>query len=144
MRTILGAPRYDNQEELKLLHKDALLSVNPGGIGIPVGTKFLPPSVQFHEGDDLSENVYRMARHAVAGPVRMRFGHGRPINPVACSPKRILPPKRFQLASLVARNCCNAIVRPAVNGWNLVSGEAVQIIKLDNLHLSLISIKNTS
>jgi hypothetical protein len=85
MRTILWAPRYNNQMEVKLFHKDALLSANPGR-GIPVGTGFLPPGAKFYEGDDLSENVYRMAKHAVAGPVRMRLGHGGPINPVACSP----------------------------------------------------------
>ncbi|MDR1591107.1 MAG: hypothetical protein LBR92_03915 [Puniceicoccales bacterium] len=131
MRTILGAPRYDRQEELKLFHKEALLSVNPGGIGIPVGPRFLPPIARFYEGDDLSENTYRMARHAVAAnPIRMRFGHGGSINPVACFPVRILPPKRFQLANLVARNCCNAIVTAnggqPINNWNLISGEAAQ------------------
>jgi hypothetical protein len=127
MRTILGAPNYDVPAEVKLLHKEALLSVNPGGIGIPVGGGFLPSNARFREGDDLSENAYRMARHDPANrPVFMRFGHGGPINPVACSPARILPPKRFQLASLVARNCCNAIINPPIINWRLVQGEAAQ------------------
>ncbi|MDR0740656.1 MAG: hypothetical protein LBF34_03020 [Puniceicoccales bacterium] len=148
MRTILGAPNYNVPAELKLFHKDALLSADPGR-GIPVGTGFLPSIARFYEGDDLSENAYRMGRHTVANPVRMRFGHGGCIKPVSILPcmfRRVLVsglnmfrkwldmgalvnieiPVRFRLAHLVATNCCNAIVSPPIINWRLVQGEAAQ------------------
>jgi hypothetical protein len=129
-RTILGAPNYNTAAELALFHPGTLLPANPGG-GIPVGTGFLPPGV-FYNGDDLSENAYRMAKHAAAvaagaNPIRMRFGHGGVIGPIDITGGI---PNAFQLAHLVARNCCNAIVTVnggvPINNWRLISGEAAQ------------------
>jgi hypothetical protein len=152
MRTILGAPDYRVAAERRLFARQALLSADPGK-GIPVGTEFLPSSTRFCEGDDLSENAYRMARHTVTNPVRMRFGHSgiQSIDISLCMVRRLFVsglnlvrgyfgceaiahvkiPKRFRLAHLVATNCCNAIVDPLNQGhqitnWNLVSGEAAQ------------------
>jgi hypothetical protein len=149
MRTILGAPNYNIPAELALLHPDTLLQNDPGG-GIAVSNEFLPLIAKFHEGDDLSENAYRMARHTVANPVRMRFGHGgciKPISILPCMFRRVFVsglnvfrrwfgyrsivnieiPARFRLAHLVATTCCNAIVGAgAINNWDLVSGEAVE------------------
>jgi hypothetical protein len=129
MRTILGTPNYNTPAELALFHSNALLPNDPGNcIGVNGG--FLPQGCEFYNGDDLSENAYRMAKHAVDPahhPVRMRFGHGDVINPIDISAGI---PDRFQLAHLVATNCCNAIVTangaPAINNWNLVVGEAAE------------------
>jgi hypothetical protein len=153
MRTILGAPDYRVAAERKLFHLDALLKNDPGNGIAANGGGFLPPGLRFYNGDDLSENAYRMARHTATNPVRMRFGHGENINPVdisSCVFKKLLVrglnlvrrcfgcgnivdikiPKRFRLANLVATNCCNAIVSanggPPINNWNLVAGEAAQ------------------
>jgi hypothetical protein len=133
MRTILGAPNYNTAAEVGLFHANALLPADPGS-GIAVGTRFLPSNCLFYNGDDLSENAYRMAKHAAANPVRMRFGHGGIIEPIDITDPTggggIVIPNRFQLAHLVATNCCNAIVTanggPPINNWNLISGEAAQ------------------
>jgi hypothetical protein len=136
MRTILGAPNYNTAAEVDLFHPNALFPANPVGFLAATNTAgaigYLPPECVFFNGDDLSENAYRMAKHAAAvaagaNPVRMRFGHGGVINPVDITGGI---PDRFQLANLVARNCCDAIMTAnggaAINNWNLVSGGAAQ------------------
>jgi hypothetical protein len=138
MRVILGAPNYGIHGELSLFHQNALWSTDPGGFlnivngGVTVG--YLPPECVFYNGDDLSENAYRMARHTAANPVRMRFGHGGVIGPIDITnpgnPGNVLIPNEFRLAHLVAITCCNAIVTAnggvPINNWRLVSGEAAE------------------
>jgi hypothetical protein len=128
IRTILGTPDYRVPAERNLFAPNVFLMVDPGG-GIGVGRRFLPSESVFYNGDDLSENAYRMARHTVAAPVRIRFGHGEVIESVSIA-RNI--PKRFRLAHLVATNCCNAIVDPLNQGhqitnWKLVAGEAAAV-----------------
>jgi hypothetical protein len=105
----------------------ALLANDPGG-GIPVGNgRFLPLECEFYNGDDLSENAYRMARRSAATPVRMRFGYDALVSPVDRNdPRNAEKWHRFRLAHLVATNCCNAIVNPPIINWGLVSGEAAE------------------
>jgi hypothetical protein len=127
-RSILGMPNYNTPAEVDLFHSDALLPNDPGGYLAAANTAgatgYLPPECEFYEGDDLSENAYRMARHTAAHPVRMRFGHKEEMKSV----NNIL--NQFRLAHLVARNCCNAIVTanggPPINNWRLISGEAAE------------------
>ncbi|MDR1366619.1 MAG: hypothetical protein LBJ13_01785 [Puniceicoccales bacterium] len=127
MRTILGAPNYNTQAEVDLFHPDALLSNDPGGFLAATNTAgtvgYLPPECAFYEGDDLSENAYRMARHTAGVPVRMRFGHGYFINPNVI--KTLQKMYKFQLAHLVAKNCCDKIVNPQINNWGFTNGEAL-------------------
>jgi hypothetical protein len=130
IRTILGAPDYNTPAELALFHPNALLPVDPGG-GIAVGASFLPSECFFYSGDDLSENAYRMAKHAAAGaagagPVHMCFGHSGGIASVNFVGAPLAPPDRFRLAHLVATRCCNAVVNLPITNWTLISGEAAQ------------------
>jgi hypothetical protein len=64
MRTILGAPNYGVVAERRLFTRSVFLPINPGN-SIAIGGGFLPPECAFYSGDDLSENAYRMAKHAV-------------------------------------------------------------------------------
>jgi hypothetical protein len=126
MRTVLGAPDYRNLDEVDLFPSDALLS--EGDVAVRRSrffccrNRYLPNSSKYYNGDDLSENAYRMSTNIGWGHLnlKMRFGHDDTINPVKIS-------DRFKLAHTVATKCCNGILSQGgrqINNWHLRSGEA--------------------
>lgn len=126
IRVILGTPDYRKRNHLSLIPQEAFLTVNPvDGVLVKNGG-FIPFESKFLEGDDLSENAYRMLVRDSNGSIcRMRFGHGQEnINPVEINQGRI--PNRFTLAHLVATDCYREITGQPVQNWNLVSGQAAQ------------------
>jgi hypothetical protein len=124
IRTILGTPNYNIPEHLAyMLQVETFLQADPGG-GVNVAGRFIPFSDRFLEGDDLSENVYRMTKlRPGGGQYKMRFGQAGDINQVSINPSI---PERFMLAHKVAIDCYSAIIGHALANWSLVGGEAVQ------------------
>jgi hypothetical protein len=138
IRVILGTPNYNIPAQLVLMdYQGTFLGDAGGGINIAVpapmgvGARYIPETDRFLEGDDLSENVYRMARErnvAAMGPAimakhKMRFGHGDVINPIDIN---MAIPNRFRLAHLVATDCYRAITGGAIINWALAVGQAAQ------------------
>ena len=79
------------------------LSEDPG-VSIAINARgFIPLSDRFLNGDDLSENVYRISKTQKPFTHRyMRFGHSdQSIKPVTMNPI----PNRFLLAHRVAQDC---------------------------------------
>lgn len=132
IRTILGTPNYNTIGEFNLMdYAGTFLPNNPrDGININHGgrRKHIPYEARFLEGDDLSENVYRMSKQipgAGGARYRMRFGHGDPISSIIILPRQQLP-NRFRLAHLVATNCYLAITGANLANWGLRHGQAAQ------------------
>lgn len=115
LRTILGSPNYKNSEHVSLMPNDAFIA----GGSIPVKLGFtLPANASFLNGDDLSENAYRLSRNEHGRRTHMRFGHGACIN-------SSLIWNRFLLAHKVAVDCYQDITGFIPN-WPLAPGGASQ------------------
>lgn len=132
IRTILGTPNYNTVGEFNLMdYEGTFLPNNPrSGVNVNLGVqrRHVPYEARFLEGDDLSENVYRMSKlipGAGGARYRMRFGHGDPISSIIILQGQPLP-NRFQLAHLVATNCHLAITGANLANWGLVHGQAAQ------------------
>ncbi len=132
IRTILGTPNYNTVGEFNLMdYEGTFLPNNPrNGVNVNLGVRrrHVPYEARFLEGDDLSENVYRMSKlipGAGGARYRMRFGHGDPISSIIILQGQPLP-NRFQLAHLVATNCHLAITGANLANWGLVHGQAAQ------------------
>lgn len=140
IRTILGTPNYNNDEELKLFSADAIL---PGDIGKCIklkNGKFVGPGSLYKCGDDLSENAYRMSRFindvTNRGKIRMRFGHtSGTLDPIGVSDRNpdsfkvnAMPFSqcRFMLANMVSRHCYIAVISAICDVWKLKKGEAAE------------------
>jgi hypothetical protein len=130
MRTILGTPNHNNLDEVGLFDSSALLADSDVLVRrsrfFRCRNRYLPNSSRYYNGDELSENAYRMStRHEPTYypdiyHLKMRFGHGGKINETKIS-------NRFKLAHLVAVKCCNEILsqgEAAINDWRLIYGEA--------------------
>ena len=80
--------------------------------------QYIPRFNKFFNGDDLSENVYRVSKGC-----HMRFGHvNRAITPVTMHPI----PNRIQLAHKVAFDCYEEIMGTPPQNWDLAQGQAIQ------------------
>ncbi|MGX8717289.1 MAG: hypothetical protein ACSW8C_04880 [bacterium] len=105
---ILGTPNHNDVRYQHFIDQNAFLAVpyNEGTLN----------------GDDLSENVYRISRNC-----HMRFGHcDYRINPVPLPPAM---PNRFVLANTLAINCyreIRGILHGVAINWGLISGEAIK------------------
>ena len=142
--TILGSPNYNKPKHCDLIACNAFFQPlnkplpprrnvvsSPSSIRVTIGgiEQYIPFSDRFLNGDDLSENAYRLSRSQRPLPGRlptifhMRFGHtGRPIIPVTSSNI----PSRFRLAHKVACDCYYEITGQMPNSWDLVSQEAIK------------------
>lgn len=119
LRTILGSPDYNNEWYRALMSMNAFVQGSP----IPVALGLtLPANASFFNGDDLSENAYRLSRNEHGRRTHMRFGHGACINP--CHLQRPSG-DRFWLAHRVAIGCYHHITGVIPN-WPLRSGGAAQ------------------
>ena len=126
IRTILGSPNYNDPLTLKFINSEAFLKekVSTAIDYIEVsGGKFIPKDDIFLNGDDLSENVYRLCR-AQKGNVayKMRYSHGGNINKISC----LEIPIRFKLAHKITSDCYSNITKLEIHNWNLKSKQAVQ------------------
>ena len=138
IRTILGTPNYAIQNIRNLIPATAFFNIAAHGReqvinavdGLPVPNHFVLTAQKFLNGDDLSENAYRMSRHTPPGNnVRMRWGHGEPIAQISIDnatntvndPDNIFNTNRFLLANLVARQCYNDVAAIA-KVWELRNG----------------------
>jgi hypothetical protein len=116
MRTILGTPNYNNKEELNMFPPNVFI-MDTGGESkyIPINSankKHINSSGKFLNGDDSSENAYRMSRSKSWKDVKMRFGHAGLMKPVRIINKKpfevdgcLLHKDRFNLPKLVAKHC---------------------------------------
>ena len=105
---ILGTPNHNDVGYQHFIDQNAFLAV--------------PNNDRPLNGDDLSENVYRISKNC-----HMRFGHcDYRINPVPLPPAM---PNRFVLANTLAINCYREIRGfphgVAIN-WGLIPGEAIK------------------
>ena len=117
LRTILGAPNYTDINQRVFINLGAFLNVLPiNGIFVMPG-QFLPIEGLFLNGDDLSENAYRLSKNQHGRICHMRFGHGANIN--ACPLQN-----RFCLANLVAKTCYSDIMGIPINLiiWDIGNG----------------------
>lgn len=131
IRTILGTPNYNTPGEFALIDYVGTFLPNnsPGNININDGVQMrhVPLEARFLEGDDLSENVYRMSKTIPGGGdarYKMRFGHGETINPIIIRNGQI--PNRFKLAHLVATTCYRNVTGVQPQNWRLVHSQAAQ------------------
>ena len=109
--TILGSPDHNQAAYINLMPNGCFYQNDPGrGIAVNVQRNqvFIPQSDKFLNGDDLSENVYRISKTQINPTHRyMRFGHSdQPIQSVTMDPI----PNRFRLAHKVAQNCYQNII----------------------------------
>ena len=106
--TILGSPDYRDDKHLALIADDAFLEGALGRTPIKRGdSRHVPNKYIFLNGDDLSENVYRISKN-----LKMRFSHSQQFSPnirIRC-PNKVVP-KRFKLAYQVATDCYRAICK---------------------------------
>lgn len=118
IRNILGTPNYNDAEQLRLINQGAFFYARPMN-GIRVTYRFfLPEEGKFLNGDDLSENAFRVSTHLHGRICHMRFGHGDNINWVSRRENR------FRLANYVARKCYADILGIQTNQiqWGIGSG----------------------
>ena len=118
IRNILGTPNYDDPEQLRLINPGAFFYAKPAN-GIRVNYRFfLEAEGRFLNGDDLSENTFRLSTHLHGRDCHMRFGHGDAIN---LASRR---ENRFRLANYVARKCYADITGIQINliRWNIGDG----------------------
>lgn len=111
---ILGTPNHADVRYQNLIAQNAFS-----------GAAFIPHNDSFLNGDDLSENVFRISIFH-RSKCHMRFGHcGYQIIPVALLPQM---PNRFVLANTLARNCyCEITGIPFSSfGWELTPGQAIK------------------
>lgn len=139
LRTILGTPNYDDNDEFKIFSNNVFATNTTSlseCIKIRAGTKeerYINSSGKFLNGDDLSENAYRISCfESEKTTVKMRFGHADNIKPVYIHNKNttvfevdgcLLHKYRFMLPNLVAAHCYKNITSKAPN-WSLTAGEA--------------------
>lgn len=118
VRTILGVPNY------KSLPQEFLENIEYDKDGYH---KFL-------NGDDLSENVYRLSRSMYGPAIAMRFGHRdskleaqiASMNPFQLKEDAPLEKNAIRLAHRIAIDCYKDITgRNEVTGWDLKQGEAL-------------------
>ena len=116
IRTILGTPNYNDLVQQPLINREAFLG--EGRIPIPnLPDRFLPNTGRFLEGDDLSENTFRLSTHLRGRVCHMRFGHAGNINWCPIN-------NRFRLANYVAKKCYSDITTIPVNRvvWDIGNG----------------------
>ena len=100
--TILGSPNYRQKTHINLMPKKCFFHNNPGDSFYVENLGYFQQPDKFLNGDDLSENVYRVSKGC-----RMRFGHSsQPIKPVTMYPI----PNRFKLAQKVAIDCYSKLL----------------------------------
>ncbi len=110
--TILGSPNYRQETHINLMPKKCFFHNDPGDSFYVENLGYVQQPDKFLNGDDLSENVYRVSKGC-----RMRFGHSsQPIKPVTMYPI----PNRFKLAQKVAIDCYKQITGNIHWIWNLV------------------------
>ena len=126
IRTILGTPDYTNKKIRKRIPKSAFFKTQDRRkepvidkiSSQPVPEHYVLTEQKFLNGDDLSENTYRMSKHnSHIRDVRMRWGHGGEIKPLSINPDtkevqdtvNIFNKNRFILGNMVARNCYSDI-----------------------------------
>ena len=119
LRTILGSPNYKNFNHRRLMPNNAF--IQRGAIPVALGLT-LPANASFLNGDDLSENAYRLSRNEHRRRTHMRFGHGACIN---LCPLQQPAGNRFWLAHRVAIDCYYDITGFMPN-WPLEPGGAAQ------------------
>ena len=136
IRTILGTPNYENGDELRMFPPNVFIANSQDMsiyIEIDHNKGYINSSGKFLNGDDLSENAYRLSRHKVKPPVRMRFGHADNIKSVhITNPDKDnftvddcrLHKYRIMLPNLVARHCYKNIT-DIDEDWTLEVGKAV-------------------
>ena len=125
--TILGSPDHNQAAHINLMPNGCFYPNDPG-MGIAVNVRgnqvFIPRSDKFLNGDDLSENVYRISK-TQTNPIHryMRFGHSdQPIQAVTMNPI----PNRFRLAHKVAQDCYQNIIGNFPLHWFLVKTQAIK------------------
>lgn len=117
LRTILGAPNYDDLDQFALIKEGAFFGKLPPN-GISINGKFLPIEARFFNGDDLSENVFRLSIHINKGiDCCSRFGHAGEIN--KCSQD-----DRFNLTVLLPKKCYSDITGVSMDriSWDIGRG----------------------
>ena len=122
--TILGCPHYNNEEHIKLIPLDAFLMKNKQPTDIETRRGYIPASDKFLNGEDLSENTYRLSRSKNAKEkCYLRFGH----NSECIDETDIYEiPQRYELAHKVAIDCYKEITGQHPTHWNLIPGQAIQ------------------
>lgn len=125
LRAILGYPDHNIKGYFDLMPKDIFFKEDSTAkdrslIGTN-STLYIPKQAKFLNGDDLSENVYRISK-----TLPMRFSHTSANFTIQYV--KGTPPNRLKLAHTVALDCYKAIYREngnEVKNWELKIGQAI-------------------
>ena len=122
--TILGTPNWENASHLNLIPSEAFLPQRTSQEDIETSKGYIPHNESFFNGDDLSENVYRISQSENKNDkFYFRFGH----NDEAINKSNInFMPKRIQLAHKVAIECYKEITGKKPSHWDLQENQAIQ------------------
>lgn len=122
--TILGTPNWENASHINLIPNEAFLSQATFQEDIATKKGYIPHNESFFNGDDLSENVYRISKSEnKSDKFYFRFGH----NDESIDKANInFMPKRIQLAHKVAIECYKEITGKKPNNWDLQENQAIQ------------------
>ncbi|MBE6447251.1 MAG: hypothetical protein E7015_02065 [Alphaproteobacteria bacterium] len=121
MRTILGGPNYQNEKIRQLINKSTFHSdSNAANNRILVNGQYILKEGKYLEGDDISENAYRMSQSinpSLSVSYSIRWGHTSydiPETPIS---------DKYQLANVIARFCCSDICndKSILDKWCIIT-----------------------
>lgn len=126
--TILGSPNLNADSHTYVLRGVDLINYNAfytvykanySQITINGVTQYIPNLYKFLNGEDLSENAYRISKRQP-----MRWGHVSDITiPFETWPN---PPNHFRLAHKIASDCYQAITSNLPPNWGFIQGQAIK------------------
>lgn len=127
IRTILGTPDYARPAHYDLISHEAFLALAGSGRIRVKGknNRYVTRRAKFLNGDDLSENVYRITKG-----LQMRFSHSNKemeelfVGPNGVQGAQSNIPDRIKLAHKVATDCYTEIHNRPPRNWELKAGQA--------------------